>query len=77
MLTKLKANSRQPGAFASFFMTQDPNALKLTAQDVPGLPALKTGKEFVVNSAGFINVELIQFEKRCNFWRKNAGKIPI
>ncbi len=39
------------GAFASFFTTGDPNALKLTASNVSGLPDLKTGQEWVIDSA--------------------------
>ena len=34
------------GAMASFFMTGDPNALKLTPDDVPGAPPLDTGESF-------------------------------
>ncbi|KAJ8120810.1 hypothetical protein ONZ43_g2578 [Nemania bipapillata] len=65
------------GAFASFFMTGDPNALKLTAADVSGLPDLATGQEWVIDSAGFTSSNLTQFEERCAFWKKVAPKIPI
>ncbi|KAI0137013.1 carboxylesterase [Xylariales sp. AK1849] len=65
------------GAFASFFMTGDPNAMKLTADNVTGVPALKTSEEFVINSEGFATARLTQFVERCDFWRKIAPKLPI
>ncbi|KAI1426927.1 carboxylesterase [Xylaria sp. FL1777] len=65
------------GAFASFFMTGDPNALKLTASNVSGLPELKTGQEWVIDSAGFTSAKLVQFEERCAFWKEVAPKVPI
>ncbi|KAJ9142148.1 Proline iminopeptidase [Pleurostoma richardsiae] len=65
------------GAFASFFMTGDPNALKLTAANVTGVPALATGEEFNINSEGFASLKLTQFKSRCDFWRSVAPKIPI
>ncbi|KAK3941567.1 carboxylesterase [Diplogelasinospora grovesii] len=65
------------GAFASFFMTGDPNTQKLTPPDVVGVPALNTGKEFVINAAGFANTDIKQLKKRCDFWRKLAPRIPI
>jgi hypothetical protein len=58
-------------------MTGDPNKLKLTNSSVPGVPALETGKEFVINEPGFANADITQLTKRCNFWRKLAPKIPI
>ncbi|KAJ3558971.1 hypothetical protein NPX13_g9609 [Xylaria arbuscula] len=65
------------GAFASFFMTGDPNALKLTASNVSGLPELGTGQEWVIDSAGFTSAKLAQLEDRCAFWREVAPRIPI
>ncbi|KAI1864259.1 hypothetical protein JX265_008630 [Neoarthrinium moseri] len=65
------------GAFASYFMTGDPNALKLTAEDVAGVPALKTGQEFVIDSAGFTTRNLSQFMERCDFWREVAPRLPV
>ncbi|KAI0913716.1 carboxylesterase [Ustulina deusta] len=65
------------GAFASFFTTGDPNALKLTASNVSGLPDLKTGQEWVIDSAGFTSAKLVQLEERCAFWEEVAPKVPI
>ncbi|KAK2610893.1 hypothetical protein N8I77_004284 [Diaporthe amygdali] len=66
------------GAFASFFMTSDPNALKLTGADEPGVPPLlSSGKEFNINAAGLAQLELAQFQGRCDFWKSVAPKIPI
>ncbi|ETS87918.1 hypothetical protein PFICI_01746 [Pestalotiopsis fici W106-1] len=65
------------GAFASFFMTGDPNALKLTAANVTGVPALQTGQEWVIDSDGFTTSNLTQFVARCNFWREMATKLPV
>lgn len=66
-----------PGAFASFFQTGDPNALKLSASTEAGVPPLKDSKEWVVNPEGFATADLGQLEKRCGFWKKTAAKIPI
>ncbi|KAI1312579.1 carboxylesterase [Xylaria venustula] len=65
------------GAFASFFMTGDPNALKLTASNVSRVPDLKIGQEWVIDSAGFTSAKLVQLEERCAFWKEVAPKIPI
>ena len=65
------------GAFASFFATGDPNKLKLTAEDIPGVPDLDSGKEFVIDAEGFANVQLTELEKRCDFWARVAPKVPI
>lgn len=65
------------GAFASFFMTDDPNALKLTGNNDSGVPPLSTDKEFNINAAGFADIELTQFITRCDFWKSVAAKIPI
>ncbi|TGJ80042.1 hypothetical protein E0Z10_g8730 [Xylaria hypoxylon] len=64
-------------ALASFFMTGDPNALKLTASNVSGLPDLKTEQEWVIDSAGFASAKLDQFKARCAFWKEVAPKVPI
>jgi len=66
-----------PGAFASFFMTGDPNALKLTAEDVTGVPALRTEQEWVIDSQGFTTHNLTQFKQRCDFWRQVAPRLPV
>ncbi|KAI4601494.1 hypothetical protein KJ359_011623 [Pestalotiopsis sp. 9143b] len=65
------------GAFASFFMAGDPNALKLTEANVTGVPSLETGREWVIDSAGFTSSNLTQFVERCAFWRDMAPKLPI
>ncbi|KAK1512833.1 carboxylesterase [Colletotrichum tamarilloi] len=65
------------GAFASFFQTGDPNALKLSASTEAGVPPLKDSKEWVVNPEGFATTDLGQLEKRCGFWKRTAAKIPI
>lgn len=66
------------GAFASFFVTGDPNALKLTNASQAGVPDLKgMGQQFVVESTGFVDVKVVQLKERCEFWRSVAGDIPI
>ncbi|KAK0618147.1 putative carboxylesterase [Bombardia bombarda] len=65
------------GAMASFFVTGDPNARKLTPPGTPGVPALSSSKEFVVDANGFATAELIQLKKRCEFWRKLGPSIPV
>lgn len=65
------------GAFASFFMTSDPNAMKLTGPNDTGVPPLSSGKEYNINTTGFADLELTEFEKRCAFWKSVAAKIPI
>ncbi|KAJ4396967.1 hypothetical protein N0V93_001190 [Gnomoniopsis smithogilvyi] len=65
------------GAFASFFMTSDPNTLKLTGNNDSGVPPLSENEEFNINAAGFADLELTQFKTRCDFWRSVAAKIPI
>jgi hypothetical protein len=65
------------GAFASFFVSGDPNKLKMTNSSVPGVPDLSTGKEFVIDAEGFTNDDLTQFRKRCDLWKKLAARIPI
>lgn len=66
------------GAFASFFMTSDPNEMKLTGPDEAGVPPLlSSGKEFNIDAAGFAQLELTQFRGRCDFWKSVAPKIPI
>lgn len=65
------------GAFASFFVTGDPNKLKLTNSSVPGVPALNSGREFNINMEGFANVDITQLKKRCDLWKKLAPRIPI
>ncbi|KAH8675820.1 carboxylesterase [Xylariales sp. PMI_506] len=65
------------GAFASFFVTGNPNALKLTPSNITGVPSLNSGKEFVIDTAGFDTTEIKQFKTRCDFWRRVASKVPI
>ncbi|GAW22968.1 hypothetical protein ANO14919_125150 [Xylariales sp. No.14919] len=65
------------GALASFFMAGDPNALKLTASNISGLPELSTGQEWVIDNAGFTKVKLLQLKERCAFWKEVAPKMPI
>lgn len=65
------------GAFASFFMTGDPNALKLTGINDSGVPPLSTNEEFNINAEGFADIKLTQFQSRCDFWKSLATKIPI
>lgn len=65
------------GAFASFFETNDPNALKLTGVNDSGVPPLSNNAEFNVNAAGFAELKLTQLKTRCDFWKSVAAKIPI
>ena len=65
------------GAFASFFQTGDPNAHKVTNSSQPGVPGLKSGKEFVVVDDGFKQVEFGELKSRCDFWRKLGKQIPV
>lgn len=65
------------GAFASFFMTDDPNKMKLTGQNDSGVPPLSLGEEFNINAEGFAGIKLTQFTARCDFWKSVAAKIPI
>ncbi|KAI0143726.1 carboxylesterase [Xylariaceae sp. FL1272] len=65
------------GAMASFFMTGDPNALKLTSSDVSGLPALTSNQEWVIDAEGFRTSPIGPLEKRCAFWKTVASKVPI
>ncbi|KAK8049072.1 carboxylesterase [Apiospora phragmitis] len=65
------------GAMSSFFMTGDPNAMKLTPEDIPGVPPLKSGLEFVVDGLGFSTAGLTEFRKRCDFWLAMASHVPI
>jgi carboxylesterase type B len=69
-----------PGLYGSvcvILQTGDPNKLTLTNASVPGVPDLKTGKEFNINEEGFANVDISQLEKRCGLWKKLAPRIPI
>ncbi|KAI1356541.1 carboxylesterase [Xylaria sp. FL0043] len=65
------------GAFASFFVTGDPNTLKLTASNVSGVPDLETGEEWVIDSSGFTGARLVQLAERCAFWKEVAPRVPI
>ncbi|KAF6815930.1 carboxylesterase [Colletotrichum sojae] len=65
------------GVFASFFQTGDPNALKLSPSTEAAVPPLKENKEWTIVDAGFETAELEHLDKRCEFWRKTAARIPI
>ncbi|KAI0022170.1 carboxylesterase [Xylariomycetidae sp. FL0641] len=65
------------GAMASFFMTGDPDALKLTGCNASGVPALDSGREWTVTAQGFTATSLAGFARRCGFWRGVAPKVPI
>ncbi|KAI0482824.1 carboxylesterase [Xylariaceae sp. FL0804] len=65
------------GAMASFFMTGDPNALKLTGPGVAGVPPLRESEEFVVDTAGFTTAGLARLEDRCAFWKEVAPNVPM
>lgn len=65
------------GAFASFFETGDPNALKLTGANDSGVPPLSAGEELNINAAGLARLELVQLKTRCDFWKSVAAKVPI
>ncbi|KAM0329543.1 hypothetical protein ACHAQA_004852 [Verticillium albo-atrum] len=65
------------GAFASFFMKGDPNALKLSPPDVAGAPGLGTNSQWIIDDEGFGTAKLDHLGKRCAFWRKTAAKVPM
>lgn len=58
-------------------MTGDPNALKLTSENVPGVPALSSENEFVIDSDGFTTAKIAPLRERCKFWRQMGPKVPI
>ncbi|KAL4742292.1 Alpha/Beta hydrolase protein [Aspergillus similis] len=66
------------GAFGSFFQTGDPNAHKLTAADVPGVPELKrTGEEWIIAQTGFAEVKLRELKERCEFLSGVGARVPV
>ncbi|KAL2848838.1 Alpha/Beta hydrolase protein [Aspergillus pseudoustus] len=66
------------GAMGSFFQTGDPNAHKLTGDDVLGVPELKrTGKEFVIEEDGFENVKISLLREKCDFLRRVGERVPV
>ncbi|KAI9151365.1 carboxylesterase [Paramyrothecium foliicola] len=65
------------GMLASFFLTGDPNALKLTGEDVPSVPNLSSGKRFIVDKDGFTTASMDSHGARCDFWKSLATKIPL
>jgi hypothetical protein len=66
------------GAFGSFFQTGDPNAHKLTAADVFGVPELKrTGEEWIIAETGFAEVTLRELKDRCDFLSGIGGRVPV
>lgn len=80
------------GAFGRFFMTGDPNLDPSSpfpaAQDrkpytsvdgkpyVP-VPPLRDGKEWVIKSDAFETRSVQRLRERCDFWRANAGSVPV
>ncbi|KAK8019579.1 Lipase 5 [Apiospora arundinis] len=65
------------GAMRSFFMTGSPNDMKLTPEDVPGVPPLRSGLEYVVDSRGFSTAELAKFKEKCAFWLDVAPRASL
>ncbi|KAL2802138.1 Alpha/Beta hydrolase protein [Aspergillus granulosus] len=66
------------GAMGSFFQTGDPNAHKLTDDDVIGVPELKrSGEEFAIYEDGFDNVELSFLREKCEFLRAVGERVPV
>ncbi|KAL3444896.1 alpha/beta-hydrolase [Aspergillus insuetus] len=66
------------GAMGSFFQTGDPNAHKLTGNDVVGVPELKrSGEEFVIREDGFENVEVDILREKCRFLRRVGKRVPV
>jgi hypothetical protein len=51
--------------------------LKLTATNVSRVPDLRNGEEFVIAAEGFSAVKITQLEKRCQFWKDMAPKVPL
>jgi hypothetical protein len=62
---------------ASYFITGDPNTLKLTADDVAPIPSLSEGKRYIVDKKGFTTTSMTSLNSRCDFWKKMASKIPL
>lgn len=65
------------GAFASFFETGDPNANKVTSENIPGVPLLSSSAEFVIENSTFANIGIPQLRERCAFWQSVADEVPI
>jgi carboxylesterase type B len=65
------------GALASFVQTGDPNAHKVTGEDVVGVPGVKSGMQFLVTSQGLREGAMEMLEERCGFWLGVAGRVPI
>ncbi|KAM0526292.1 hypothetical protein ACHAPW_001229 [Verticillium nonalfalfae] len=65
------------GAIASFLMKGDPNALKLTPDDVAGVPIIQDGREWVITQNGFGTADSKRLASRCAFWRKTSRRIPV
>ncbi|KAK3339864.1 carboxylesterase [Lasiosphaeria hispida] len=65
------------GAFASFFQTGDPNALKLTNSSVPEVPAFASRRQFVVTPGSFETAAYSALEERCRFWKGMGEKVPF
>lgn len=70
-------STNNQGALRSFFMTGDPNDMKLTPKDVPDVPPLKSGLEYVVDERGFSTAKLAELKDRCNFWFNVATRVPM
>lgn len=65
------------GAMASFVQTGDPDAHKVTGEDVVGVPGVESGRQFLVTSQGLRQGGLGMLEERCAFWLGVAGRVPI
>ncbi|KAF2085276.1 carboxylesterase [Saccharata proteae CBS 121410] len=65
------------GAFASFFLTGDPNAHKLTNSSVAGVPPISAGDEFVIGVDEFKQVSISRLKCRCEFWKKAGTSVPL
>ena len=62
---------------ASFVQTDDPNTHKATNADIPGVPDIEEGRQFVIGSDGVRQGGLGRLEERCRFWLGVAGKVDI
>ena len=65
------------GAMASFVQTGDVNAHKLTGDDVPDVPALGSGYQFVIRSGEVRIGNVNQLKKRCEYWLSVADQVPM
>ncbi|KAI0448678.1 hypothetical protein F5B21DRAFT_97623 [Xylaria acuta] len=61
-------------AMASFCMTGHPGSLKLTANNISGLLALRSDQERVIDATGFTVSTVKNFEERRVLWMEVAPK---